>query len=130
MIYNLYEYLKSELPSINFVVDGWENDSDIESVLLTATGGDPQHWFDRTDDTVRVLSRSNSKVFAKQRADNVYNKLKNRFGLTLPAANVGGVDYPEFIAAQISPIQSPGYIGADDNANHIYSVNFKVTIGG
>ena len=131
MIYNLWKYLEAELPALNYIIDGWEESDDLSNaILLTATGGDPAHWFDRTDDTVQVISINVSKVSAKQNADLVYNKLKNRFGLTLPAATVNSVVYPALTTAQISPIQSPGYIGTDQNKNHMYSINFKVTIGG
>ena len=130
MIYNLYEYLKTAFPALTFIVDGWIDNSPVDSMLLTATGGDPQHWFDRTDFTVQLISLYSNKVSTKQNIDLVYTELKNRFGLPLPEATVNSVVYPALIAAQISPIQSPGYIGTDQNKNHMYSVNFKITVGG
>ncbi len=130
MIYNLWEYLKTTFPSYSFIVDGWEGTDPTESVLIKQTGGDVAHWFDRIDPTVQVLVRSNSKVTAKQTADAIFDELRNRFGLILPAVTVGSITYPELTTAQISPIQNPGYIGTDENKNHMYSVNFIITIGG
>ncbi len=131
MIYNLYEYVVPLFPSINFLIDGYEQDDNKDkAILLKSNGGDPMHWFDRTDFMVQMLSSAKSKVSCKQNIDMVYNELKNRFGLTLPVATVGAVTYPEIKTAQISPIQSPGYIGTDEDANHLYSVNFKIIVGG
>lgn len=130
MIYNLFKYLQNTFPALSFVVDGWEDEDQIESIQVRQTGGDVQHWFVRQDITFQFLSRSESKVLSKQNIELVYNDLRNRFGLTLPANTVGGKTYPALKTAQISPLQVPGYIGTDQNKYHLYSVNFVITVGG
>jgi hypothetical protein len=130
MIYNLFEFLKAQFPAYVFIVDGWENDDPVESNLIKQTGGDVAHWYDRQDFTVQFMSRSKSKVQAKQRADAVFTFLRNRFGCILPETTVESVFYPALTAAQISPLQNPGYIGSDQNRDHMYSVNFQITVGG
>lgn len=130
MIYNLFQYLKNTFPADIFIVDGWEDSDETESTLVKQTGGDVATWFVRQDFTVQVITRSNSKVSAKQRADKYFDELRNRFTLVLPETIVEAITYPELETAQISPLQNPGYIGTDQNRNHMYSVNFKITVGG
>lgn len=130
MIYNLFQYLKTLFVLLRFIVDGWENDDPQESILITQTGGDPAHWYDRQDFTVQVLVRSESKSIAYKNSHVVYNELFNRFGLVLPEATVESIVYPALETAQIIPVSIPGYIGTDQNKLHMYSTNFKITIGG
>jgi len=127
MIYNLVQFLINNLPSIDFVANGFSPDSLQTQVMVSETGGEPQHWYDRTDWTVQVISRSAKVNVAKQNADSVYAILKNRFGLLLPQAIVDGVTYPALQTYQISPIQTPGYIGATEENLEMFSFNLTIT---
>jgi len=127
MIYNLTAYLKVQLATINFIVNGWSQDSPEASVMLRQTGGVVQHWYDRTDWAVQIMSRSNNVVESKTLIDSVFNVLKNKFGITLPEVTVNAVVHAAVKTYQISPIQQPGYIGADEKHLEMWSVNFTIT---
>lgn len=127
MIYNLAQYLIVNLTSINFVTNGFNPDSDQEAVMISETGGEPQHWYNRTDWAVQVISRSLNVNVAKQNAESVYNLLKNKFGVLLPEVTVDEVVYPAVQTYQISPLQTPNYIGADDKHFEMFSFNLTIT---
>ena len=127
MIYNLLQYLKTNLPTIDFVANGWNPDSDQDTVMISETGGDPKHWYDRTDWAVQILSRGKNTNIAKENADDVYNLLKNRFGLTLPQVIVNGVVYEAIKTYQISPLQTPSYLGATPENLEMFSFNLTIT---
>ncbi len=127
MIYNLRSYLTINLPDIIFYANGWRPDSEHDSVMVLQNGGDPLPWFDRTNWTVQIMSRAENIVNAKKLIDAVYNKLKNRYGLELPAITVGSTVYPLVKTYQISPLQAPGYIGADKANLEMWSFNLRIT---
>ncbi len=127
MIYNLVAYLTANLTTIDFIANGLSPDSPQTAIMVSDTGGEPQHWYARTDWAVQVLSRSKSVDTAKQNIDAVYALLKNRFGLTLPEATVGGIVYPAIVGYQISPIQTPGYIGTTEEHLEMFSFNLTIT---
>jgi len=127
MIYNLVKYLTIELPAIDFVANGWRPKSPQASVMVTETGGDPKHWYDRTDWSVQIISRANNVVDSKTQIDAVYAKLKNKFSVTLPEVTVKLVVHPAVTAWQIVPIQSPSYIGANEENLEMFSFNLTIT---
>lgn len=126
MIYNLAQYLIVNLPTINFVVNGFSPDSNQDEVMISETGGEPQHWYNRTDWTVQILSRGKNVNVAKKQIDDVYEELKNKFGLLLPEVIIGGVVYSAIQTYQISPIQTPGYLGANEENMEMFSFNLIV----
>lgn len=126
MIYNLAQFLITNLPSIAFVVNGWNVDYQ-DQIMISETGGDPNHWYDRTDWTVQILSRARDVNVAKENIESVYNLLKNRFGLKLPQVTVNTIVYPELKTYQISPIQTPSYIGATEEHFEMFSFNLTIT---
>ena len=126
MIYNLVEYLRLQLPTLNFIANGWDPDSEQNSIVINDTGGDPNHWILRTDWAIQIMSRANSVVLAKEQADAVYNLLKNKIGITLPQVTVNDIIYSEVKTFQISPMQTPGYLGADDRRLEMFSFNIIV----
>ena len=127
MIYNLVEYLVIQLAAIDFVANSWGTKSPSDAVLVTQSGGDVSHYYDRSDHGVQVLSRAGSAVVAKEQIDNVYELLKNKFRILLPAVTVNEVVYAAVQTYQISPIQTPAHIGADDANLEMWSVNFVIT---
>ena len=127
MIYNLLQYLKDNLPDINFVVNGFGVDSEQDEVMIGETGGEPQHWYNRTDWAVQFISRSGDVTVAKQNLEAVYNLLKNKFGVTLPRVVVGDTEYEEIKTYQISPLQTPGYIGSTEENLEMFSFNSIIT---
>lgn len=126
MIYNLVQYVKNLLPLISFVANGFAPDSPKNCVMLSDSGGDPKHWYSRTDWTVQIISRAPSMTIAKKQIDQVYDLLKNKFGVSLPSVVVDGITYPAKEAYQISPIQTPGYLGASDTHGEMFSFNIVI----
>ena len=102
MIYNLVEYLKTELTALNFVANGFAPDSPVEATNISQTGGNEAHNHDRGDWAVQILSRASSSVQAKVNIDLVYAKMKNRFNLELPSVTVDNVVYAAVQTYQIS----------------------------
>lgn len=130
ILYNLYEYLRVKFSDKDFVTDGWEEDAKDDSILLTDSGGTPEHWMPTEELMVQIISRSLEKPVAKIALNDIYLELKNKFRLVLPEITVSGKVFPEVTTAQISPIQTPSYIGVDDNKHHLYTFNIKIVIGG
>ncbi|MHA1302138.1 MAG: phage tail terminator protein [Candidatus Heimdallarchaeaceae archaeon] len=126
MIYNLAQHLIVNLPTINFVVNGFSPDSNQDEVMISETGGEPQHWYNRTDWTVQILSRGKNVSIAKSNIDSVYNLLKNKIGLLLPKVTVEGIVYPAIQTYQISPIQTPGYLGTNEENMEMFSFNLII----
>lgn len=123
MIYNLVAYLTAQLPLLAFIANGWDPDSPQDSIAVIDTGGDPQHFYSRTDWAVQILSRANEVTVAKSQADSVYAVLKNKFGLLLPEVTVDTIVYSAIQTYQISPMQTPGYLGADEKHLEMFSFN-------
>ena len=126
MIYNLVAHLISQLPALDFVANGWSPESPQDSIMVRQSGGTVGHWFPRTDYNVQVISRAQSSVLARSQVYQVYDELKNKFGIELPEVTVDEV-YAAVKTYQISPIEVPGYIGADRTHLEMWSVNFTVT---
>lgn len=126
MIYNLYQYIKNEL-SLNLIVNGWDKDSPEESITMLLRTGDPDHYDVRQLSAIQFLSRAMDVNVALSNINEVYSLLKNRFGLVLPEVTVGDTVFPEVKTYQISPMQSPGYIGSDGANLEMWSFNIMVT---
>lgn len=127
MIYNLVEYLRTQLTTIKFVANGWTKESPQASVLVMQSGGEPDHYYERTDWRAQLMSRNKNSDLAKIEIEAVYNKLKNRFHLLLPAVTVNKIVYAAIQTYQISPIQAPGFLGADEANLLMWSFNILVT---
>ncbi len=127
MIYNLTQYLIVNLPSIAFIVNGFNPDSQKDEVMISETGGETKHWYNRTDWSVQVISRALQMNMAKRQIDDVYELLKNKFGLLLPEVTVDALVYPAMQTYQISPMQTPGYLGADEKHLEMFSFNSIIT---
>lgn len=126
MIYNLVTYLKIQLPLINFVANGWDINSEQDSISVIDTGGDPKHFYERTDWSIQILSRANEINVAKKQIEDVYVKLKNKYGIILPEVTVDTIIYPAIKTYQISPNQTPGYLGADNKHLEMFSFNIII----
>ena len=126
MIYNLVAYLVIQLPALDFVANGWSPESDQNSIMVRQSGGTVGHWFPRTDYNVQIISRAKNAVLAKSQIEEVYSELKNKFGIELPEVTVDAV-YVAVKTYQISPIEAPGYIGADETHLEMWSLNLIVT---
>ncbi len=126
MIYNLVGYLITQLPALDFVANGWSPESSQDSIMVKQAGGTPGHWFPRTDYSVQIISRAKNTVLAKAQIEQVYSLLKNKFGLLLPEVTVDAV-YAAVQTYQISPVEAPGYIGADETHLEMWSFSLIIT---
>lgn len=127
MIYNLVNYVQTQLSALVIVANGFAPDSPVEAITISQEGGTPGHWYDRNDNAIQILSRSNSTTKAKYNIELVYSLLKNRFGLLLPSVTVDSILYEAIQTYQISPIQVPGYLGNDDENLEMWSYNLMAT---
>lgn len=125
--YNLFQYLKTIHPSIPFVVNGYGPRSPDTCIKINLSSGLPAHWYRRNDWSIQLLSRSDKLVISKTIIQEVYNSIENRFGLQLPEYTLGSLVFPTVKAYRIVPIQTPGYIGADENGREMFSFNITLT---
>ncbi|MEJ2248041.1 MAG: minor capsid protein [Candidatus Lokiarchaeota archaeon] len=126
MIYNLIEYLKTNLPALNFVINGFNKDSPSSCIVVKDTGGEEAHNYNRGDHTVQVLSRAHNNDNAKYNIEQVYSLLKNVFNLLLPSVMVNSRLYAAVQTYQISPIQKPQYLGVDNKNLELYDFNLII----
>lgn len=129
MINNLSKYISSN-SSIVPVTNGYDLNKSEGTVSLILTGGTQVGRVGTMIETVQVLTTSKSKPRAHTLAKSVFSLLANRFKLTLPEVTVKGVNYPAVVADAILAIQTPGYIGVDNDGYHQWSVNFSIVTGG
>lgn len=127
MIYNLVQYLITELATLNFVANGWMVNSPQNSILVKQSGGDVKHFYERSDWRVQILSRAENIVISKEQIELVYAKLKNKFGLLLPEITVNGIVFAAVKTYQISPIQVPSYLGVDEMNLEMWVFNSIIT---
>lgn len=128
MIYNLAAFIESRIPGIVLVYDDFTPASPEECTLIRDTGGTPSHDLPREDRMVQCLSRFYDKRLGRGAIESIYDLLRRQFHITLPEVTLDGVTYPAVVAWRILPMQTPTYIGTDDNGKHLHSVNFVVTI--
>ena len=127
MIYNLLEHLKTELTSIIFALGGWGVNAPEECTTLIENGGISNHYNIREDYSIQIMSRAMDINIARANIYLVFEEVNNRFGLVLPEVTVGDTVFPEIKTYQISPIQIPGYLGADRSNLEMWSFNIMVT---
>ena len=125
--YNLFQYLKTLFPAISFVVNGYGPSSPDECIKINITSGEAQHFYERNDWTLQLLSRSKEMTTSKDIIYQVYFALRNKFGLQLPTYTLDTLVFPAIKAYRIVPMQTPGYIGADNAGREMFSFNITLT---
>ena len=130
-LYQLVQYLRTEIPAEIFYIN--ERPPSVggvvipdRNVLVKETGGIPQPWTKYTEGTIQILCRDSSTPAARKLAYDIYNVIHDRFGQNLPLANIGGDIYNILQTVQITAIQIPQSIGADDEGRSRFSTNYKV----
>jgi hypothetical protein len=96
------------------------------NVLVIETGGQADPWTKYTEKTVQILTRDSATPKARKLAWDIFNKITDRFGLQLPVATVDGITYNSIQSAQITAIQEPQSIGADEESRSRFSTNYKI----
>lgn len=131
MIYNFVQYLEDEFPSeliytnTRLLISGQEYIPD-RNVLVKETGGAEKPWIKYVEKTVQILTRDVDSPKSRKLAWDIYQNITSRFGLVLPAAAVDGVNYPEIQTSQISALQEPYCLGADDSGRIEFTTNYKI----
>jgi hypothetical protein len=130
MIYNLVQYLRNELPGERIyadLVDRVFPDTQVPDRMINVieNGGSETAWFQFQDRAIQIMVRDVDLVNARELAYDVHEKINNKFGLELPAVNVGGEVYAAFQVAQISANSLPQSIGFDDNGRVRFSTNYR-----
>ena len=128
MIYNLVQYLKNKFPDYIFIAEGYNDNSYKECIIVSESTATINHFTDRQDIHVQILSKHYDIVKNREQIKDVFDDLLNRFGLVLPEVTVNKKVYPEVIAYQISPIQGISYLGSTNDSYHLYTFNIVVTI--
>lgn len=123
---NLVQYLRDRALGITIVADVLTEESPINCVVISQSGGSPDHFYPRTDWRFQVLSRARASTDAKAACEKVYVVLKNKWDLVFPAVTVDGVVYPTVTGNQVSPIQTPAGIGADQANLFMWVFNLMV----
>lgn len=126
MIYNLVKYI-TDNTSLTINCNGFSPDSPNDTVCVNEGSGDEQPWFDRVDTMVQVVSRSADKVTSRVNAYTVYNLIKKKTQLTLPAVTVASTLYPAVTGWGIRPVNTPAYAYDDENGRPIYTFTVEVT---
>lgn len=125
MIFNLSEYVRLNT-AYTPITNGLDPETTGDALLLIGSGGEDLSRGLIVEDTVQFISRFADRIEAYLAINSVNNLLKNRFSIELPQVIVDSVTYPAITVAQITPLQRPGYVGADSSGLHQWSVNYKV----
>jgi len=131
LIYNFIQYLENEFPAelfytnIRILISGQESIPD-RNVLVKETGGLEKPWIKYVEKTVQIITRDIDTPSSRKLAWDIYQNVTSRFGLSLPAVAVDGVNYPEIQTCQISALQEPYCLGADESGRIEFTTNYKI----
>ena len=126
MIYNLAKYI-TDNTSLTINVNGFSPDSPDTVVSVNEGSGNERPWFDRKDTTVQFVSRAVDKTVSRANAYTLYNLIKKKYGLTLPAVTVNSISYPAKTGWAIRPVTSPQYAYDDDSGRSVHTFTVEVT---
>ena len=126
MIYNLAQYIDTNT-TLSINVNGFQPTAPNDVVSINEGPGDERPWFDRVDTVVQVLSRAKERPVARENCYTVYDLIKKRYDLVLPAATVNSIVYPALTAWGIRPVNPPQYAYDDDNGRPVFSFSVEIT---
>lgn len=128
MLPQLIQYIAAALPAIVINMNGFQAEAPDDAVAVMRSSGTERPWFDRRDELVQVIARSKNRATAWSTADMVYNQIKKKYGLDLPAATTaGGTVYTGIKAWAIRPVNTPQFIGDDESGRALVSFTVEVT---
>jgi hypothetical protein len=131
MIWNMQRYLELKFTNEIFYVNMRykqfpSNEVPDRNVLITEIPGTEGAWYKWKQFVLQFTCRDIDQVKAKSLTDKIYDELHGRFGLHLPAVNVGGTVFPEVEIGQISCQSTPQSIGEDENGRPEFSFVMKI----
>ena len=129
--YNIIQYISDELgeeSAADIIVGGFDVRNKEDVTCLTLTGGTKQNdAYALANPLIEIAVRNKSSEKARSRIFELFNLLDNKFGLTLPEYDDGSYQFDAVIVPQISAMQIPNYVGADNNYMHNWTVDLRLT---
>lgn len=131
MIYQFTEYLKNQFPAEVIYCNGrillsGQTAIPDRNLLINETGGIEQPWTQYVEKTVQIIARDFAVPKARKLAWDIYEHITSRFGLQLPLVTVDGVVYNSIQSAQITALQEPFNLGADEEGRSQFTTNYKI----
>lgn len=126
MIYNLVKFI-TDNSSLVINTNGFNPSSPDNAICINEGSGNEQPWFNRKDTIVQVISRATDKTESRANAYEVYDLIKKKYGLTLPAVTVNSVVYPAITGWAIRPVNTPQYAFDDKAGRANYTFTVEVT---
>jgi len=131
MIYQFVKYLKTEFPTEVIYTNGrillaGQQEIPDRNILVMESGGTEQPWIQRDMQTVQILTRDFDVAKSRKLAHDIFKKITSRFGLELPAVTVNGEIFAKMKVSQISAIQLPFCLGADESGRIEYTTNYQI----
>lgn len=131
MFYNLAKYIKNVFPAETIYTNVISKRSVQDNVpdrivLLRETGGGETPDFKFVRKTFQVITRDFDAPDARKLSWDIYEEITSRFGLVLPSVTVDTILYPEIQSAQITAINEPQSLGADDDGRMEFVTNYIV----
>jgi hypothetical protein len=126
IIHNFVKWLENNLSSLVFIKHNFRSSSPDNCTMVKQNGGLSKAQFDRKEILIQLLTRNIEDNEAFVVTNTIFNLCKRQFMIELPSVTIDSIVYPAVIVAQISPNQTPGGIGCDENGRYMYS--FNVTI--
>jgi len=123
--YNIIQYLRdNEALDLQPKVGGHDTEDSRECLMIYMDGGQKQNSAYAIANTqINIIARSKSSEKAKKQIFKVFNLLDNTFGLELPEYSDSSYTYEAVVVPQISSLQMPSYLGADNNFVHEWGIN-------
>ena len=131
MFYNFVQYLRDEFPAELIYSNGriliaGQTVIPDRNLLVNESGGGEQPWTQYASPTVQIISRDIDTTKARKLAWDVYEKITSKFGQQFPIATVDGIVYNAIQSAQITGLQQPYNLGADDEGRFEFTTNYKI----
>lgn len=131
MIYNLSQYLKTKFPSITIytnsrIYESSESFVPDQCILILDTGGIEKTNYRYSQNTTQIITRAIDMPKARNMAIEIFEELHGRFGIVLPQITVDSIVYAELQTSQISAIQRPYSLGADESGRYEFVTNYNI----
>ena len=126
MIYNFSQYLKIKLPSETIYTNGELANSPDRIILVKEAGGPIVARTDFASPVIQITARDVDTVKARVLSYEIYNLIKDIYGLELPAVTVNEEIYASVELAQITANQQPYPMGVDEQGRYVYVNNYRI----
>ena len=121
MIWQLTQYLRNKFPNEVFYIETREIRTDLleESVpdrciLIREVAGSETAWFGYKEQQVSFLCRDIDSVRVRSLAYEIYDYMKSRYGIIIPAVTIGVTLYPQIQISAVNPLNLPQTVGKDE----------------